>query len=109
MQNTKKHLFLTLAIIFCAPINLPAMDHHQVNPYLSPAEKILLEKRIKNMEDTINSYANQMSDGELNWLRKKLEHNKKIYYGNKPTTRKEIVKMDYQKTIWDKMRHAIGG
>ena len=115
MKNIKKSLKVSAACaILCVSMQLSPMgqnhyDHqdHHVNPYLSAANIRLLENRIRNLEETLNNPNLNLSEKDIKWLRKKLEHNKKIYYGNKSYTREEIVKMDYQRTIGDRIRHAI--
>jgi hypothetical protein len=102
MKNTKK-LFkpiLALVIILSTSMQISPMkqtQNDQVNPHLSQANKELLEKRIKNMEDTLNPnnpHFCQFSQKYIDKMKKNLEYNKKIYYGNKPYTRDDILKKD---------------
>ena len=102
MKNTRKlfNSIIALAIILSTSMQISPMNqaqNDQVNPHLSQANKELLEKRIKNMEDILNPnnpHFNQFSQQYVDKMKKNLEYNKKIYYGNRPYTHDDILKKD---------------
>ena len=83
---------VTLVITF-ASVQMFAMEEgRRVNPKLSPANRELLEMRIKNIKKNINNQ--QFTLEERADEIKSLENAKHMYYGNYPYSRFDILRID---------------